>query len=97
MPKQTSVNVLIKQVQKDLSLSWVKDGREFDGNSQAVLWSGEGATIKVNGEEVTAFDHYSTDYENYIFGVRKELYNWTDTHGMHWEAHDTGTFFSYRD
>ena len=77
-------------------MSWCQDGKEWNGGTE-ILWSGEGSTIKVGGEKVTAFDHYSEDYETYIFGVHKLLYDWAIANDMHWECHDAGTYFTYKD
>ena len=67
------VNKLLKSLEKDLKMSWVKDGIEWNGNPDTLLWSGEGCTIEVDGEPVQAFDYWSEDYETYDMHVHTKL------------------------
>jgi hypothetical protein len=89
---------IIDEFKKAFPKAWVKDGREFDGGN-AILWSGEGATLieEDDGEgfEVEAFNPYHED-TMYEFGVHKQLVEWADKHGLHWEAYDAGTYLAYK-
>lgn len=90
-----SNQALIAKLKRDLKITWVKDGAEWkDGN--AVLWSGEGAYITVDGEKIEAFDYYG-DHSLYTFGVAKELDKWAKDNGLMWEPYDAGTYLAYKD
>ena len=85
---------LMQQLKSDLHISWVKDGNDFDGGG-AILWSGEGANIVVDGMKVSAFDSYGS-YPEYDMGVHQKLVDWSKKHGIYWEAYDAGTYLAYR-
>jgi len=83
-------------IKKMFNITWIKDGKEFDNNPNTLLWSGEGAEITVDGETIRAFNSYSQS-ENYISGVYKDLYDFCNSLGIHWEAYDSGTYLAYKD
>jgi hypothetical protein len=85
---------LISQLKRDLKITWVKPGSEFDGSKTRLLWSGEGARILVDGNMVDAFDSYGS-FKYFDLGVNKVLVDWSKKHGIYWEAYDAGTFFAY--
>jgi hypothetical protein len=89
-----NVQKIIELLEKELKLSWCKDGEEFSSSYSDTIWSGEGATIEIFGEQVEAFNYYG-NHKFYTFGVHNALYEWSEKHGIHWEAYDPGTFFAY--
>ena len=85
---------LISQLKRDLKITWVKSGSEFDGDKNRLLWSGHGAKILVDGNMVDAFV-YSGSYGGFDLGVNKVLVDWSKKHGIYWRAYDSLTWFAY--
>lgn len=85
---------ILEQLQARFPDAWFKPAQEFDGGS-GIAWSGEGSLI--DGEP--AFDYYSWEWDkheqHYVMGINRTLYDYTSKLGLHWEAHDAGTYILY--
>lgn len=85
---------ILETFQKRFPKAWFKDGREFNGDESAVLWSGEGS--EVNGK--SAFNPYwfESDAEEKVWqgGVILALVKLAEEFGLFWECHDNGTYFA---
>lgn len=90
---------LIDLLQKDLKITWVRDGWDFNKHPDCVLWTVGDAEITLkSGEQVPAImtDFCGMKLESYPDGVHKELVAWTDKHGLVWEPYDSDTWLAYR-
>jgi len=86
------IRILIDSLKKefpDLKVS------EWDTDSTAILWSGEGSKIR----GLPAFNYYAMDIDPnetiWIMGVHKDLVKWSEKNGLFWEPYDTGTWLAY--
>lgn len=89
---------------KEFPTCWSKPGNEWEPQSVAILWTGEGSEIPVcSGNDggnpdvtlVPAFDMLSTDYDTYHLGVHERLEAFAELHGCYWSAYDMGTYLLY--
>jgi len=86
------MNKYTKAFLKQFPKAWAKDGKEFDGDSSRLVWTGEGSTI--NG--LPMFDYYRDD-SFYIMGVHTDVYDWCQKNNLFIEAYDAGTYMIYED
>jgi len=89
-----NINILEK-LEKEFPECWFKEGKEFDGNPDRIVWSGEGSTI----DRDNAFDYYAEDYKELIYtlGVNNKLVKFVAKFGYHWDCYDPGTYFLFKD
>lgn len=85
---------LKSKLEKKFPGMWLKLGEDFESSCAGQLWTGEGSTVNVNGNEIPMFDYYADDYQEktYIMGVYKGLHDFLDGEGWYVECNDPGTY-----
>lgn len=93
--KVLSRESLMAKLQKKYPKMLLRTTEEFDGGTGGIWTSGESGLCDSKGYEL--FNYYAEDYKeiNYIFGVRKTLYEYLEKNGWYCEWHDAGTIMIY--
>ncbi len=87
---------ILEELQKAFPDCWFKAGKEFDGSSTRLVWSGEGSEINgLPAFDCNAWEHDSHE-QTYTMCVHNDLNKFAESCGCYWEAHDGGTFFLYK-
>ena len=80
---------------------WIEDGEQFDTPLAGALWTGEGSSVNIAGDEteyipVDAFDMSPMFPSMYTSGVYNSLHIYLADRGFRAEAYDPGTFFIWK-
>lgn len=81
-------SLILSKFQEQFPHCWFKDGQEFDGSINRVLWTGEGG-------EIDGLPAYSMELWPENFGVHPQLIEFGDANNIYFEAYDSGTLFGY--
>ena len=90
---------ILEKLQKRFPKCWFKPGEDFNGNENAVAWSGEGSYVGEDSELIQAFEYNSTEFDPqekvWTMGVHNDLAAFADKHSCHWECQDPGTWIMW--
>jgi len=85
---------LLSDLKKEFPGAWFKDGGEFEGKENCMVWTGEGSSFD---KFLPLFDYYSQMYDIYpMNGVHFKLEEFLAERGLFCECQDPGTYLIFK-